>query len=89
METDPGAQSVCIGGYVCRSPPPVCQYNSGVAPAAWSARVMQLLVQGAVENRNRLEKKMARQRCFQFLVSMSISMPMSMFMSICIRAMLK
>jgi hypothetical protein len=32
MEVDPGAQCVCIRGYICRSPPPACQYTEGVPP---------------------------------------------------------
>jgi hypothetical protein len=31
-EVVPGAQCVCIGGYICRSPPPACQYTEGVPP---------------------------------------------------------
>jgi hypothetical protein len=29
-EVVPGAQCVCIGGYICRSSPPVCQYTEGI-----------------------------------------------------------
>ncbi len=29
METNPGAQCVCIWGFICRSSPPACQYNRG------------------------------------------------------------
>jgi hypothetical protein len=32
-EVIPGAQSVCIRGYICRSPPPACQYTEGVPPS--------------------------------------------------------
>jgi hypothetical protein len=32
-EVVPGAQCVCIRGYICRSPPPACQYTEGVPPA--------------------------------------------------------
>ncbi len=31
-EVAPGAQCVCIRGYICRSPPPACQYTEGVPP---------------------------------------------------------
>jgi hypothetical protein len=33
-EVVPGAQCVRIGGYICRSPPPACQYTEGVPPPA-------------------------------------------------------
>jgi hypothetical protein len=31
-EVVPGVQCVCIRGYICRSPPPACQYTEGVPP---------------------------------------------------------
>ncbi len=31
-EVVPGAQCVCIRGYIYRSPPPACQYTEGVPP---------------------------------------------------------
>ncbi len=31
-EVVPGAQCVCIRGYICRSPLPACQYTEGVPP---------------------------------------------------------
>jgi hypothetical protein len=33
-----GAQCVCIGGYICRSPPPACQYTEGGTPPPPPAR---------------------------------------------------
>jgi hypothetical protein len=37
-EAVPGAQCVCIRGYICRSPPPACQYTEGVPPLRHGAR---------------------------------------------------
>jgi hypothetical protein len=32
-KVDPGAQCVCIRGYIYRSPPSACQYTGGVSPS--------------------------------------------------------
>jgi hypothetical protein len=36
-EVIPGAQCMCIRGYICRSPPPACQYTKGVPPPLCAA----------------------------------------------------